>query len=317
MIAVENRGNGSKKKRRSRRQIIGVGRHPFSKPRTIAQVGQTSFRLPVEQTRMSTLETSSVVSHNAGGQREAGSPCRWPSISPKETHFAELSAAGHEDYALLLRWDHLDESPSLVASLKRAGKRRWKWSLPAATATRCGTCAGRLVSRYSLAFIASHNNNMPSSFSPPLKQSTYLGFDYGDKHIGVAVGQKLTCTATGLETIPALVKQPMWDAITKLVETWNPQGFVVGISYQEDGSENPITRYILKFCRQLEGRYRLPVYTIDETLTTRESKSLYYESRAKSSHKFGAVKDILAAQLILQTWLEHTAQQERQCPDSN
>lgn len=143
------------------------------------------------------------------------------------------------------------------------------------------------------------------------QSSTYLGFDYGDKHIGVAVGQRLTRTATGLETIPALRKQALWDAITKLVETWKPSGFVVGISYQEDGSDNPITPHILRFCRQLEGRYRLPVYTMDETLSTVESKSLYYQSRAKQSAKFGAVKDILAAQLILQTWLEHTAQQER------
>jgi len=146
----------------------------------------------------------------------------------------------------------------------------------------------------------------------PSKQTTYLGFDYGNKHIGVAVGQKLTRTATGLESISALVKQPMWDAITRLVETWRPEGFVVGLSYQEDGSENPITPHILRFCRQLEGRYRLPVHTMDETLSTRESKTLYYESRAKNSQRFGAVKDIMAAQLILQTWLEHTAQQERQ-----
>jgi putative Holliday junction resolvase len=153
---------------------------------------------------------------------------------------------------------------------------------------------------------------MPGSTSRPLKQGSYLGFDYGDKHIGVAVGQRLTCTATGLETIPALVKKPMWDAITRLVETWRPQGFVVGLTYQEDGSDNPVNPQIRKFCRQLEGRYHLPVHVMDETLSTVESKSLFYQSRAKRSTGFGAVKDILAAQLILQTWLEHTAQLERQ-----
>jgi len=153
---------------------------------------------------------------------------------------------------------------------------------------------------------------MPDSSTPPSQQGSYLGFDYGDKHIGVAVGQRLTCTATGLETIPALVKKPMWDAITRLVDTWHPLGLVVGISYQDDGSDNPITPHILRFCRQLEGRYHLPVYTMDETLSTVESKSLFYQSRAKRSTGFGAIKDILAAQLILQTWLEHTAQQERQ-----
>ena len=94
--------------------------------------------------------------------------------------------------------------------------------------------------------------------------------------------------------------------------SWRPCGFVVGLAYQEDGSANPINAQILKFCRQLEGRYHLPVYTMDETLSTMESKSLFFQGRAKRSTGFMAVKDVLAAQLILQTWLEHVAQLERQ-----
>ena len=149
----------------------------------------------------------------------------------------------------------------------------------------------------------------PVTAPPP---GTYLGFDYGDKHIGVAVGQGLTRTATGLEMIPTLGKPARWDAITRLVEAWQPCGFVVGLSYQEDGSENPITPQILKFCRQLEGRYRLPVYTMDESFSTVESKSLFYQGRTKRTKGFAAVRDILSAQLILQTWLEHIALKETQ-----
>lgn len=152
---------------------------------------------------------------------------------------------------------------------------------------------------------------IPGQILKTVASGTYLGFDYGDKHVGVAVGQGLTRTASGLETIPATRKQVLWDAITRLVAVWQPVGFVVGLSYQEDGSENPITPHILRFCRQLEGRYALPVFTMDETLSTVESKGLYYQGRAKQSAKFGAVKDILAAQLILQTWLEQVATQER------
>lgn len=139
-------------------------------------------------------------------------------------------------------------------------------------------------------------------------QGTFLGFDVGHKHIGVAVGQTVARTAEGLESIPAdKTAQAKWDAVSRLVETWRPQGFVVGLCRREDGEENPIAAQILRFCRQLEGRYGLPVYTMDETLSTVESKSLFYAGRAKRSRGFGAVKDMLAAQLILQTWLEHTA----------
>jgi putative Holliday junction resolvase len=142
---------------------------------------------------------------------------------------------------------------------------------------------------------------------PPAPCGSYLGFDVGHKHIGVAVGQRITRTATGLETIDAAKSQAKWAAISRLVETWRPDGFVVGLCQPLEGGENPIAAQILRFCRQLEGRYGLPVYTMDETLSTVESKSLFYASRAKRSTGFGAVKDILAAQLILQTWLEHTA----------
>ena len=147
---------------------------------------------------------------------------------------------------------------------------------------------------------------------PAPKRGTYLGFDYGEKHIGVAVGQTLTCTANGLETIPTLGKLARWEAIGRLVDAWHPCGLVVGLAYQEDGRENPITPQILKFSRQLEGRFRLPVYTMDETLSTVESKSLFYQSRAKRTTVFATVRDILSAQLILQTWLEHIALQKRQ-----
>ncbi|HUL11687.1 MAG TPA: Holliday junction resolvase RuvX [Methylococcaceae bacterium] len=155
----------------------------------------------------------------------------------------------------------------------------------------------------------------PLVLGQPLKTSsrdeTFLGFDYGDKNIGVAVGQRVTCTATGLETIRVSSNEAKWAAISRLVQTWRPTAFVVGLSYQLDGSENPITRPILRFCRQLEGRYQLPVYTIDEMLSTVESKNVFYEHRSRRSTGFGEVKDIIAAQLILQSWLRHIEQQDQ------
>jgi putative Holliday junction resolvase len=137
------------------------------------------------------------------------------------------------------------------------------------------------------------------------KEKTYLGFDFGELNIGVAVGQRITGTATGLETIRVFSNAAKWQAITRLVETWRPNAFVVGLSYQLDGSENPITQPTLRFCRQLEGRYRLPVYTMDEMLSTVESRHVFYQDRQKRSAEFVDFKDTISAQLILQTWLRH------------
>jgi putative Holliday junction resolvase len=77
----------------------------------------------------------------------------------------------------------------------------------------------------------------------------------------------------------------------------------VGISKQSDGSDNPITPRMLKFCRQLEGRYRPPVYQMDEAFSTFEAKQMLFDDLHVSAGKLWDVQDQLAAQLILQSWL--------------
>ncbi len=138
-------------------------------------------------------------------------------------------------------------------------------------------------------------------------ESTYLGFDFGSKKIGVAVGQLLTGTASPLQTISSINQQPDWQKITNLVEEWQPGGMVVGLSRQDDGKDNPITPKMLKFCRQLEGRYQLPVFTMDEKLSTFEAKQLLFDDIGVNAAKLWQVQDQLAAQLILQSWLNEQA----------
>jgi putative Holliday junction resolvase len=144
------------------------------------------------------------------------------------------------------------------------------------------------------------------------RNATFLGFDYGEKKTGVAIGQRITGTASPLETLRSSHPDAMWSAISRLVETWQPAGFVVGVPYPivETVEKNPMIERILKFCRSLEGRYQRPVHVMDEALSTRESQSLFYDRRPRKSVQFTDVKDELAAQLILQTWLNHTAPRE-------
>lgn len=134
-------------------------------------------------------------------------------------------------------------------------------------------------------------------------KDTYLGFDFGNKKIGVAVGQTTTGTANALTTIKSINQKPDWKAISHLIEEWKPAGLIVGLSLNQDGTENLITPRIHKFCRQLEGRFQLTVYLQDETLSTYEAKQLLYDEIHVSARKLWAVQDQLAAQLILQTWL--------------
>ncbi|MCZ6719787.1 MAG: Holliday junction resolvase RuvX [Gammaproteobacteria bacterium] len=127
------------------------------------------------------------------------------------------------------------------------------------------------------------------------RSKTLLGFDYGEKHIGVAVGQTLTATASPLETVQVKNRQPDWDTISRLIETWKPDALIVGLPLNMDGTPQAMTRAAERFMRQLQGRYPLPVQPVDERLSTIEAVD-----RSKSARQ---TVDAIAAQVILETWL--------------
>lgn len=137
-----------------------------------------------------------------------------------------------------------------------------------------------------------------------LSSDAYLGFDFGNKKIGVAVGYAGSGIASPLQTIRSLNQVPDWNRIGQLVAEWRPAGLVVGISRQADGSDNVVTPRMQKFCRQLQGRYNLPVHQIDEALTTFAAKQMLFDELQLSATKLWAVQDQLAAQLILQSWFD-------------
>jgi putative Holliday junction resolvase len=135
---------------------------------------------------------------------------------------------------------------------------------------------------------------------------TYLAFDYGRKRIGVAVGQDLTSSANALTTLKLTNQKPPWEEITRLVEQWQPQAFVVGLPYNKDGSEHEITHAARRFGNQLSGRYQLPVYWVDERLTSAEAERILTQQRSAGRRKSVKKEDIdsMAAQLILQSWYD-------------
>lgn len=134
-----------------------------------------------------------------------------------------------------------------------------------------------------------------------------LGFDFGLKRIGVAVGQELTRTASALTTLKASDGSPDWGAVGSLIDTWRPDALVVGVPRNMDGTEHDITRAAQRFARRLEGRFRLPVYTVDERLTSLEAQDIIaaYGRPPGRRNKGGKTDlDSVAAQVILQNWLD-------------
>ena len=142
---------------------------------------------------------------------------------------------------------------------------------------------------------------MPATPDARSPAQRVLGFDYGPRKIGIAVGQTLTGTASPLQTLRAVKEKPDWNGIGGLIETWQPDALVVGLPYNMDDTEAELAARAKRFARQLEGRYRRKVYLIDERLTS-------FEARRWMSDSIKRVEDLdaVAAKLILETWLrEH------------
>ena len=123
---------------------------------------------------------------------------------------------------------------------------------------------------------------------------TLIGFDYGEKRIGVAVGQTVTNTASPLETVACANGRPDWNRISRLITQWRPQALVVGEPLNMDGTGQEVSVAADKFAEQLRRRFSLPVYRVDERLSSYEAKE-----RLKSTREL----DPVAAQAILETWL--------------
>src|SRR5512143_1222158 len=115
---------------------------------------------------------------------------------------------------------------------------------------------------------------MPSNTPHP---RTLLSLDSGTRRIGVAIGQELTGTARPLATLASRDGGPDWNAISELIEEWRPDALVVGIPYHMDGSEMELTRLATRFGNRLQGRYNLPVFAVDERLTSAEAEMLLRE----------------------------------------
>lgn len=128
-----------------------------------------------------------------------------------------------------------------------------------------------------------------------------VGFDFGMKRIGVAIGQTVTQTARPLETISAVQGVPNWLDITKIIKKWRPDALVVGIPLNMDGSDQPITQTAKEFAQQLKAHTQLIVYEVDERLTTKDARETLFAQGGYKALQGGQI-DQIAAQLILQNW---------------
>lgn len=125
----------------------------------------------------------------------------------------------------------------------------------------------------------------------------YLGFDFGKKRIGVAIGQDITSTARPLTQI-ATDDQ---SALAEVINEWQPKAMVVGLPLNMDDTVGPLAKAAKKFAKMLENVFERPVHLCDERLTSREAIERLKQQGNNKPTK--AEINSMAAAVILETWL--------------
>lgn len=135
-----------------------------------------------------------------------------------------------------------------------------------------------------------------------MREGVFLGFDFGYRRIGVAVGQQLTCSASPLPVLSASQGIPDWELVGKLIRDWHPVGLIVGLPTCIDGTEQYTTEASRVFAGELNQRFSLPVHLVDERLSTKEARALLFERGGYRKLKQSEI-DSVAACVILEQWL--------------
>lgn len=136
-----------------------------------------------------------------------------------------------------------------------------------------------------------------------LPQGTVLAFDFGEKRIGVAIGNNMLGVARPLVTIDSEVTERRFAMIAQLIETWQPVLLVVGLPLHSDGTAHELTQLSQRFARRLAGRFNIKVILKDERYTSQTASAVLRESGI-TGRKQKAVLDQVAAQQILQSFLD-------------
>ena len=128
-----------------------------------------------------------------------------------------------------------------------------------------------------------------------------LAFDYGEKRIGVAVGQSVTATANPLEPLAAKNGEPDWQKVKLLLDEWQPGLVVVGCPLNMDDTEQRLTERARKFANRIHGRFGVQISLVDERLSSVAAREELFEQGGYRGLQKQSI-DSLAACHILETW---------------
>ena len=127
-----------------------------------------------------------------------------------------------------------------------------------------------------------------------------MAFDFGLKHIGIAIGQEITRTASTFYSINATEGHPDWTELDKIITEWKPNLFVVGDPFNMDGTRSKIQDLSDNFSTALYKRYDINIEKTDERLSSREAKERL--ENLQIGTRDSTNKHSISAQVILEDW---------------
>lgn len=134
-------------------------------------------------------------------------------------------------------------------------------------------------------------------------EGAILGFDVGTKRIGMAVGQTVTSQAKPLSTLKRLPGgEPPWSAIQEAIDTWGAKALIVGIPLNMDGTQQKITVVSRRFATDCVSRFQLPVFGVDERLSTVEARQRVFDEAGYRGLQKAEIDSVVAA-LLIEQWL--------------
>lgn len=131
----------------------------------------------------------------------------------------------------------------------------------------------------------------------------YLGIDLGEKRIGLAVSDELGMLAHPLQTLIFTNIDKLVTDLRKIIEDYNISGMVIGIPYTMKGLHSKKTTEVLNHVGELKEKISVPVFTIDERLTTKMAHDALHAG-GKKTGKNRNIIDQIAAVYILQSFLD-------------
>ena len=132
-----------------------------------------------------------------------------------------------------------------------------------------------------------------------------LGFDFGLKRLGVAIGTLDLGLAHPLETITSEINTIRFERIAALISEWQPVLLVVGMPHHDDGAPHEFAPTCLRFANRLKGRFALPVVWVDERYSS-TAASMALTTSGVCGRKQKTMLDQVAAQQILQQYFDET-----------